>query len=120
MAELLIDGDELVVKMDVLEKAESIHGDVRVPASAMREITVMDNVLDAIKGWRAGTGIPDVTEVGRFQDGDQITFAVVHHGVHEGVVVTLVGAEFSHIVVGCHNPNDVARRLQDGKDALAN
>ncbi len=43
MAELRVEGDELVLALSALEKAESIHGDIRVPVSSVRDVEVVDD-----------------------------------------------------------------------------
>src|SRR5438067_1830618 len=47
MAEFTREGDELVQTLDGLEKTESLHGDVRVPMSAVRGVEVVDDVIHA-------------------------------------------------------------------------
>ncbi len=51
MAELRRDGDELVVALSVAEKAEAVHGDIRVPASSVREVEVVDDAIHAVNAW---------------------------------------------------------------------
>ena len=50
MAELSWDGDDLVVSLSALEKAEAAHGDIRVPASSVRDVEFLDDVLHAGHG----------------------------------------------------------------------
>ena len=50
MAELRLEGGELVLRLSGAEKAEAVHGDLRVPLSALRGVEVLDDA----RGW---TGI---------------------------------------------------------------
>ena len=47
MAELDVDGDDLVLRLSFGEKAAAVHGDPRAPLSALRRIEVLD---DGIRG----------------------------------------------------------------------
>jgi hypothetical protein len=41
MAELLVDGDDLVLRLTRLEKLEAVHGDLRAPLASVRSIEVL-------------------------------------------------------------------------------
>ena len=41
MAELQLEGDELVLHLSGMEKAEAVHGDLRVPLSTFRGVEVL-------------------------------------------------------------------------------
>ena len=78
MATLQVEDHDLVLTLTAFEKAESIHGDLRIPVQAVTGVEVLDKVMDAITGWRVGTGIPDSVAVGSFDQKDATTFAVIH------------------------------------------
>ena len=42
MAELIIDGDQLVVRMKATEKLEAVHGEVRVLLRSVRTVEVLE------------------------------------------------------------------------------
>jgi hypothetical protein len=65
IAELSRDGDELVLTLTALEKAESIHGDIRVPMSSVRDVEVVDDVIHAVHGLK----FPGTRWPGRFAIG---------------------------------------------------
>ncbi|MGH3201278.1 MAG: hypothetical protein ACRDP5_04365 [Streptosporangiaceae bacterium] len=111
MAELIVEGDDLVLRLTAFEKAEAVHGEVRVPLSSVTSVEVLDDAIGAVHGFKVGTGIPGVAEVGTFTSRDARTFAVVHHDAHRGVRVNLEGAVFDQLIVGCANPEEVAGRL---------
>ena len=99
MADLRIEGDELVLHMGPLEKTEGFHGDIRVPLSAVTAVRPVDDAWPELRGIRApGTGIPNVIAVGTRRGGFGKDFAAVH-GTGPAVVVELEGATFGRLVV---------------------
>lgn len=112
MADIRIDGSDLVVELSRLEKAEAVHGDVRVPLTSVRQVEVVDRPLDLIHGVKLpGTGIPGRTAVGTWVSPDGRTFAVEHHA-SRGVVVDLEGQTYQQLIVGCDQPEEVAEQLR--------
>ena len=43
MAELQVQGGELVLRLSGAEKAEGVHGDLRVPLSAVRGVEIVQS-----------------------------------------------------------------------------
>lgn len=113
MAQLVVRDGDLVLRLTALEKAEALHGDLRVPLTAVRGVDVLDRAIAAVDGWRSpGTGVPGLLAVGTYRRGGPRTFAVVHLGTHGGVRVRLGGVEHEQWVVGCSDPEAVARDLR--------
>ena len=112
MAELAIEGDDLVVRLSTVEKLEAVHGEVRVPFASVKTVEVLDDTLGAIHGIRVGTGIPGSVAIGTFSSRTAKIFAVVHHDTPRGVRVTLGGDHFDEIIVGCPHPEAVAASLR--------
>src|ERR1700691_1353862 len=112
MAELIVDGDSLEVRLKALEKAEAVHGEVRVPVSSVRNVEVLDDAVAAVHGFRVGTGVPGWVAIGTFTSRNSHIFAVVHHDTHRGVRVELEGAPFDELIVGCDDPEAVAANLR--------
>lgn len=109
MAELAWEGNELVLRLSRFERGEAIHGDLRIPASSVRGVGVLDDALGAVHGSRApGTGFPGAVAVGTYRRGGRKSFAVIHHDTPRGVRVTLEGTDFDELVVGCPEPEAVA------------
>lgn len=106
MAELVVEGDELVLQLSGLEKAEGIHGDLRVPLSTVRSVEVLEDAHKAADfvGIRVGTRIFGVVEVGTIRGAGKKIFAAVHHDTPRGVRVTLEGADQDEWIVGCADP----------------
>lgn len=114
MAGLERDGDDLVIVLTALEKAEAVHGDVRVPWSSVTGIDVVEDVVHAVPGWKViGSAWPGRFAIGTFDGGsDKVkTFAVVHHDNLRGVRVRLQGAHYDEVVVSCADPESVVSEL---------
>jgi hypothetical protein len=111
MAELIVDGDELVVRMTKFEKAEAVHGEVRVPLASVKGVEVLDDAMKAVHGIRVGTGVPGRVAIGTFTSRNSHIFAVVHHDTPRGVSVELEGAQFDELVIGCDDPEAIAATI---------
>jgi hypothetical protein len=112
MAEVLVEGDELVVRLRAVEKLEAVHGEVKVPLGSVRSVEVLDDAIGAVHGFRVGTGIPGSVAVGTFTSRDDHIFAVVHHDTPRGVRLRLEGAPYDELIVGCDDPESVVASLR--------
>ncbi|MGA2529121.1 MAG: hypothetical protein ABSG36_08165 [Acidimicrobiales bacterium] len=111
MAEVIVEGDELVVRLRAIEKAEAVHGEVRVPLESVKTVEVLDDAIGAVHGFRVGTGIPGSVAVGTFTSREAKIFAVVHHDTPRGIRVDLQGAQYNQLIVGCDDPEGAAATL---------
>ncbi|MGI8751911.1 MAG: hypothetical protein ACR2MN_06315 [Acidimicrobiales bacterium] len=113
MAELKVEGDELVLQLSGVEKVEAVHGDLRVPVASVREVEVLEDVIHAVHGIK----FPGSRWPGRFMIGTLVhaserrSFAVVHHDTPRGVRVVLEGTAHHEWLVGCADPEAVVARL---------
>jgi len=114
MAELDRDGQDLVVRLSNVERAEAVHGDIRVPMSAVRSVEVVDDAVHAVNAFTKSIGAswPGRFVIGTFHSNGR-TFAVVHHSTPRGVRVRLEGANFDELLVGCEDPEGTVRCLGD-------
>jgi hypothetical protein len=114
MAELTREGDELVVHLSVAEKAEALHGDIRVPMSAVRQLEVVDDAVHAVNAFTksVGSAWPGMFVIGTFHSAGSKVFAVVHHNTPRGVRVRLEGTNFDELLAGCDHPEGVVEQLQ--------
>ena len=97
------------------EKAEALHSDIRLPASALRSAEVLDDPIRAVHGLRApGTGVPGLVAVGTFWDHGKKIFAVVHHNTSRAVRLRFEGADFDEVIAACDDPDGVIARVSKG------
>ncbi len=112
MAELQVEGDELVLHLSAMEKVEGVHGDLRVPLSAVRSVEVLQDAHEpADHGIKLGTRIPGVIEVGTMRGGGEKIFAVVHPKTPRGLRVILQGASYDEWIVGLPDPETVGQTV---------
>jgi hypothetical protein len=117
MADLMVDGNELVLHLHAVEKAEGFHGDIRFPLTAVASVRAVDDAWPELRGIRApGTDVPNVIAVGTRRGGFGKDFAAVH-GRGQAVVVDLTGAEYGRLVVTCDDAPGVAGKIQDALHA---
>jgi hypothetical protein len=112
VAELKVEGGELVLHLSGPEKAEAVHGDLRAPLSAVRGVEIIENAhKPADHGFKIGMRVPGVAEVAIVRGGGRKIFAAVHHDTPRGVRVLLEGTSYDEWIVGCANPEAVAAGL---------
>lgn len=115
MAELRVEGDELVLHLSRLEELEGVHGELRVPLSAVRGVEVLDDAHEpADHGFKVGERLPGIVEVGTVRTGGQKIFAAVHRDTPRGVRVLLEGVSYDEWIVGCADPEAVKNRIRSG------
>ena len=99
MATLRRDGDELRLCLTRAEKIAGLHGDIRVPMSAVRSVDVADNPLAAVTGMRApGLHWPGRTKIGTWRRRGGMTFGVARKGM-PAVRIELSGQNYDRLVV---------------------
>jgi hypothetical protein len=112
VAQLRVDGSELFLELSTMEKAEAVHGNVRVPLTAVQDVRLVDDPWPELRGIRApGTGIPGKIAVGTRRGGFGKDFAVVH-GKGAAVVVELAEADFQRLVVTDDSAADVVAAIR--------
>ena len=112
MAILLRDGQYLTLKLSAIEKVESVHGDIRIPESAISGIRIIDDILKSVHGIRApGTNIPGVLAMGTFWSQSEKLFVMIHHHEHRGVRIDLVGQPFNALLFSHENPEQLVHDL---------
>jgi len=113
LAELDVEGDELVLRLSFGEKAVAVHGDPRAPLSALRRVEVLDDVHSpADHGWKIGERLPGVVEVGTIFDDERKIFAAVHHSTPRGLMLVFEGANDDEWIAGCADPEAMAERVR--------
>lgn len=113
MAELRIDGDELVLHLSRAEKVEAVHGDLRAPRSSIRSVEVLDDAHEpADHGFKVGERLPGYSEVAVVRTGGQTLFAAVHHDTPRGVRIDFDGADFDAWIVGSNDPESLKASIE--------
>jgi len=104
MARVGREGDELVVRLNDLEKAGALRGDVRVPLSAVRAVTVLERPFRDLRGIRApGAGLPGVIALGTWRYRGGKDFAALYRGGPALVVELDEGAPYRRLLVSAHD-----------------
>jgi hypothetical protein len=104
MARVGREGDELVVRLNDLEKAGALRGDVRVPLSAVRAVTVSERPFRDLRGLRApGAGLPGVIALGTWRYRGGKDFAALYRGGPALVVELDEGAPYRRLLVSAHD-----------------
>lgn len=113
MADLLTDGDELVLRLTGVEKLEAVHGDLRAPLSAVRSIEILEDAHEpADHGFKQGERLPGYSEVAIVRTRGEKLFAVVHHDTPRGVRVNFDGFNYDAWIVGAKDPESLVARLR--------
>lgn len=113
MAELVVEGDELVLRLTGAEKLESVHGDLRAPRSAVRAVEVLEDAHEpADHGFKVGQRLPGYSEVAAVRTGGEKLFAVVHHTTPRGVRVDFEGADYDAWIVGSKDPETLKQQIE--------
>jgi hypothetical protein len=113
VARLDLTGDELILHLSALERLGGfVRGDARIPLKAVHGARAVDNPWKELRGIRApGTGFPGVIALGTWRFGGGKDFAAVY-GKAPGVVVDLVGVDFSRLVVSTRDAEAVAAEIE--------
>lgn len=114
MAELQLDGDDLILHLTAAEKAEAVHGSLRVPRSAIRSVEVIDDAhswTDIGTGFKVGMRIPGSASVATVRGHGEKVFVAVHRDTPRGLRVRLENAPWDEWIVGCADPELVASGL---------
>ncbi|MFJ3581878.1 hypothetical protein ACIPPS_06540 [Streptomyces sp. NPDC090127] len=113
MAQVTVDGTDLVVRLSLRERLAARRGNVRVPLSSLRAVRVEPDWWRALRGQRGrGLWIPDRLSVGvRVLPGGR-EFAVVKAG-RPVVCVDLRGeVPFGRLAVSDPDPERAVRELR--------
>ncbi len=117
MAELVVDGSDLVLHLPVRQKVLGFHADIRVPLSSVRAVRPLDSPWMALRGRRmAGTAMRGVAAIGTWIHGDKkFDFNVLRRET-SAVEVELNTGRFERFIVGVgagRDARDEANRIAD-------
>lgn len=106
MAELIIDGEDLVVQLTLGEKIWSLHGDIRVRLSSIVSVAPDRKPWLGLRGRRmAGVSLVGHAVLGTRRHGDGYDFCVLH-GDRPAVQVDAASGRFSRFVISVPEDGD--------------
>jgi len=109
MAEVEINDSMLVVKLNKMEKIQSLHGDISIPLGQITDVEI-DNYIHRsadLFGFKIGTKIPGVMAVATITWKSRKIFAAIHHDTPRGLKIKLTAANFDELLLGLENPEGV-------------
>lgn len=105
-------GGNLVLSLSRWERLGGLHGDIRVPLSAVEDVAVTQRPFGELRGMRApGTGWPRVIALGTWRGRREKGFAAVYRG-QPGVFVRLRGSPFAWLCISTDDPHAVVERIR--------
>jgi hypothetical protein len=111
MAQLRIDGEDLVVRLGVVDAMFSVKTSFRVPLSLVTRAYSDPFVHEEPRGFKApGTHVPGVVSMGTFRAEGVKTFWNIRRGTNV-VVVELEGHEFDRVIVEQDDADAVAELI---------
>jgi hypothetical protein len=112
MARLIVDADELVVRLTRWEKAGALHGDVRVPLAGVQDVAVSAQPFGELRGLRApGTGLPAVIALGTWRYAGGRDFVALYRR-RPAVIVGLRDARYQRLLVSAEDAGAVAAAIR--------
>jgi hypothetical protein len=99
MAEIAVDGPDVVVRLSRLERLGAMRGDIRFPRAAIASCRVSTDPWSELRGMRApGTGWPGLISLCTRRGEGFRDFAAVYRK-RPAVVIELRDAEFDRLVI---------------------
>ncbi|WP_196469670.1 S9 family peptidase [Planomonospora sp. ID91781] len=113
MATMTMTGGELVLALGRGEQVAGLHGDIRVPLSAVREVAVVRNPMAEVRGLRApGLAVPGRTKIGTWRRAGSRSFVVARRDV-PAVRVALSGARYDELLISDAAATELAARIRE-------
>jgi hypothetical protein len=113
MAEVIVEGGELVVRLGGWEQLAALHGDVRVPLAAVRAAVIEPEPFRALRGLRApGTAWPGRIAYGVWRTvRGRPDFAAIRRGTPVIRVELDAPAQFGRLLVSVDDAEAALSRL---------
>jgi hypothetical protein len=106
MAELRVDGENLVVHLTLGEKIGGFHGDIRVRLSSIVSVARDRKPWMGLRGWRmAGVNFVGHAVLGTRRHGAGYDFCALH-GDRPAVQVDLASGRFSRLIISVPEGGD--------------
>ena len=117
MAQLEIDPSDVVVRLKGSEKFWGLHGNIRIPLSAVRSVSSQSNPWMRMRGWRmAGVGIPGRIALGTWRHGHGYDYYVVRRREPAVEIETNAG-RFSRFLISYPDGTDTQEEADRIADA---
>ncbi len=114
MAELKIEGDDVILHLSTGEKMESVHSDLRAPLSTVRSVEILEDAHEpADHGLKFGGRLPGVFEVATVATSGEKLFAAVHHNTPRGIRINFDNGKYDAWIVGCPDPEAIKAQLEN-------
>jgi hypothetical protein len=111
MAEVVIEGGELVVQLSFWEKVGSLRSGVRASLGSVQQVRATSEPWAELRGIRApGTGIPAVIMLGTMRGSFGKDFCAIYRG-KPAVIVELAGEEFRRLLLSVEQPEALVERI---------
>ena len=112
MSRLEVDGSDLVLRLTWREKIAGFHGNMRVPLTAVRSVSVPRHPWRAMRGWRmAGIAISGIVALGTRRHGTGYDFAALHRSL-PAVQIELATGRFERWLVSVNEGEDADSEAQ--------
>ena len=106
MAELIVDDENLVVRLTLGEKIGSLHGNIRVRLSAVIRVAPDPMPWLGLRGWRmAGISFTGYAVLGTRRHGTGYDFCILHRD-RPAVRVDVASGRFSRLIVSVPEGGD--------------
>ncbi|EMY34866.1 hypothetical protein D477_007489 [Arthrobacter crystallopoietes BAB-32] len=116
MAAIALENNEVLVRLQPREKLAGLLGDLRFPLASVKQVDVVADAFDAVRGFRApGLAIPGRTRIGTWRRRSGKLFAVARRG-EPAVRMELAGEAFSTVVVCVEDPAGIAEQVRLAAD----
>jgi hypothetical protein len=113
VAELQVEGNELVLHLTKEEVAEAMHSELRVPLVDVVSVEVLDDAHGAAdQGLKTGMRIPGIAEVGTVHSDGKRFFVAVHRTTPRGVRVELRNGSFDEWIIGIVDPESLTAEIK--------
>ena len=113
MARLVVDGEDVVVRLSWREKAAARCRDVRIPLTAVKDVRVEPDWWRALRGGRRrGLYIPGRFCLGKWQHRDGRDFVALNAADPAVCVELRRSAPFTRLAVSVPDPDEVTRTIR--------
>ncbi|MDX6352744.1 MAG: hypothetical protein QOF84_7534 [Streptomyces sp.] len=113
MSKVHIEGDELIVEIEGLDKLWALKSRLVIPLANVRGATADPGILKESKGLRApGAHVPGVITAGTFKlDGERVFWDV--HDAAKALVIELADERYSRLIVQVSDPRATVALIEN-------